>query len=101
MALSWEDRVAGVEATKHVWLARKIPPHLQQLRDILDASSATFGSWPQLLPVSEAMAGCFTRMAPGFLWVGQVERLGWQELHGRSLLVALGFPVRPLGSRLS
>ncbi len=44
----------------------------------------------QILPLPHAVAAKATSLAGSFLWLGHMERLAWQELHGKKEAGGLG-----------
>ncbi len=44
----------------------------------------------QILPLPQVVAARATSMASSFLWLGHLERLAWQELHGKKEKGGLG-----------
>jgi hypothetical protein len=90
IALLWEVCLAGVQRAIHAWKERHVP-FLQRRRDVLE-SHVLSKLWylAQILPLPQVVAARATSMASSFLWLGHLERLAWQELHGKKEKGGLG-----------
>jgi hypothetical protein len=88
--LSWEDFLAGVQKAIHAWRERHVP-FLWGRREVLETHILSkLWYMAQILPLPPAVAAKATSLAGSFLWLGHMERLAWQELHGRREAGGLG-----------